>query len=273
MKKIIASDLDGTLLNTDSKISNINLSQITKLKQNGIAVVPVTGRTLFEIPKEIREHEDIEYIIYSNGAGIESKKEGCIYYTPIDAGFKKKLFRILSSFDTFIEIYSNGHVFVDSKKFNEDRFHYYGIDAYFIPVLYESREPIEHFSKIIQTDTYPVEMFDVFFHSLEERKACKEKILKAGYPVEITTSMTTNLEITNGFVNKGFTFQELCNRIGFDMQNTIAIGDSRNDLSLFRLVKNSFAVSNACAELKAIATDVICSNDEHVLDYLEKNIL
>lgn len=273
MQTILAVDLDGTLLNSNNAVSEENLAAISALKRKSVAVVPVTGRTLAEIPQELREHKDIAYMVYSNGAGIESRKKGRLYYAPIDTGIAQKLFSVLQSYDTFIEIYADGQVFVDKSKFSADAFAYYNIDAYFIPEMYKSRIPIENFETAAAEKLKTTELFDVFFHSQEERRACREQILKECPQVEITTSMDANLEIMNGCVNKGTGLQKLCSILGFDIKNTVAVGDSRNDLSLFQTVGKGFAMQNACDALKAAAQQTICSNDAHVLQYMEKNIL
>jgi hydroxymethylpyrimidine pyrophosphatase-like HAD family hydrolase len=60
---------------------------------------------------------------------------------------------------------------------------------------------------------------------------------------------------------------------GIGIENTIAVGDSDNDMSMIKAAGLGLAVSNACDELKAIADKVICSNDEHNIKYIYENIL
>ena len=60
--KIIASDLDGTLLNSNSEVSAENLEAIRKLAEKGVFFVPATGRSLSEIPKAIAYIPEIRYI-------------------------------------------------------------------------------------------------------------------------------------------------------------------------------------------------------------------
>ena len=78
--KVICSDLDGTLLDSESRLSPENASAISELAKRGIIFVPTTGRTMLELPEEIRTHKDVRYFIYSNGAGIydvQKKKDVC----------------------------------------------------------------------------------------------------------------------------------------------------------------------------------------------------
>lgn len=89
--------------------------------------------------------------------------------------------------------------------------------------------------------------------------------------------MRNNLEIMNKGVNKGSGLLNLCRLCGVDTSEVVAVGDSKNDLSLFQAAGHGLAVANACPELKAVSDGVICSNEEHIMCCLEeivgKNVL
>ena len=74
--KIIASDLDGTLLRGDMTVSEKNLSAMNELCEMGITLALTSGRTLYEIPEEVRENKNIRYITYSNGTAVYDKELG-----------------------------------------------------------------------------------------------------------------------------------------------------------------------------------------------------
>ena len=273
MYKIIASDLDGTLIGSNGEVSLVNLEYISKLKERGIMVVPSSGRTLFEVPKVVRQHKDIDYIIFANGSGIYSKKDDkTIFYDPIPNDVKNSIVCMLNEYDTYIELYSMGHVYDDKLKYGAKGFEYYGIDEYFIPELYKSREPIENFNDYAYNDKHFVEMFNVYFHNENERQECKQRLKQLNYPVEITSSMKTSLEITHTGNSKGNALKMLCDAVGFDLKNVVAVGDSGNDITMFDVVDNGYAVANACDKLKQIATKIICSNDDNILKYLYDNL-
>lgn len=64
---LIASDLDGTLLSSDTNVSRENLNAVEFLTKKGCTVALVTGRTFYEIPQELRDCLGINYFVYSNG--------------------------------------------------------------------------------------------------------------------------------------------------------------------------------------------------------------
>ena len=115
-------------------------------------------------------------------------------------------------------------------------------------------------------------MFDFFFKNESERLECIELLKKDG-EVEITSSMTSNLEIISSGTSKGKALERLCQITGIPINRVVVIGDSKNDISAFQTDAKKYAVSNACTELKALADKIICSNDENIMCYLEKEIL
>ncbi|MDE6111277.1 MAG: HAD-IIB family hydrolase, partial [Eubacterium sp.] len=82
--RLIAVDMDGTLLNDYSEVGEENLKAIRRLSEKGILVVPVTGRTYNEIPAEVRNEESIKYFVYSNGSGIYERGKGALYASTIE---------------------------------------------------------------------------------------------------------------------------------------------------------------------------------------------
>lgn len=269
---VIATDLDGTLLSDSTSVSRENLDAIKRLYESGVRTVIATGRTFFEIPEELLECKYIEYIIYSNGAAVYQRSKGVVSLNNIDRDTALGVCRILDTAETFVELYTNGIPLVDSDKFNDDGFGYYRIDLSFLPEMRRSRIAVKNLYSIISHPAFKLEMFDVFFRNMQERAECAHRI-KACFPsLEITTSMSNNLEIMNSGVNKGSGLKALCRIAGINTADVVAVGDSKNDLTLFRAAGWGLAVSNACDELKAISDGVICSNNENTMCCLEKLI-
>ena len=79
--KLIASDLDGTLLSDNAEVSRENFDAIKKITERGVVFAPVTGRAMYEMPADVVNCPDIRYIVSSNGAVIydkETKEHECI---------------------------------------------------------------------------------------------------------------------------------------------------------------------------------------------------
>ena len=272
-EKYIAVDLDGTLLNSKGEISGDNINAIKHLAAMGIKTIILTGRTFYEIPQDIRTCDGIEYFIFSNGAGIRHWKKGLLRYSPIPKELAIGIFDILKSSACFIELYSNGNPYVNRNEFNRETLEYFNIDAAFIPTMEKTRIPINNLEELLYDDSYKIEMFDIFFKYDNQRSESINRF-KSDYPkLGITTSMTNNLEILNNGINKGFGLQTLCEAEKIDISSIIVLGDSKNDISAFKIAKTKYAVSNACIEIKELADKVICSNDEGIMKYMERELL
>ena len=267
---IIASDLDGTLLKSNTDISEENLHAIERLAQKGATIILLTGRTLYEVPKELRDCKGVEYIVFSNGAGIYHREKGIIEYRTISNETAFKIYKVLDEYKTFIELYTNGAPYVETADFSQESFEYYKIDSEFIPEMYKSRRVCDSIKEMIFDLDFKTEMFDVFFRNQDERSECYERLKKEFDEIEITTSMTNNLEIMLNGINKGSALQELCQIAGFDIKDVTVVGDSKNDLTAFNTEAKKYAVSNACEEIKALADKIICSNDENIMCYIER---
>lgn len=76
---IIATDLDGTLISSDTSISNENLGAIKRLSEYGAHIVLVTGRTFYEILPQLTDCPYIDYFVYSNGACIYKQGSGLAF--------------------------------------------------------------------------------------------------------------------------------------------------------------------------------------------------
>lgn len=268
MNPIIATDLDGTLLGSDTEISKENLDALERLYKRGVRFAALTGRTFFEIPGSLRESPYFDYFVYSNGAVIRSREQGELYANPIDLSTAKSLYDMLSRYDTLIELYCDNHPTLEKRFYNDEAFAYYEIDADFLPEMTKSRRTVDDLTMLL-TEDHHIEMFDVFFHDLKERDEAKNLVETEFPSLEITTSLTHNWEIMNKGVNKGSGLLKLCELARLQLSDVIVIGDSRNDLTSFAVAENRFAVANARDELKAMADRMICSNDEHILCYLE----
>ena len=271
-QKIIATDLDGTLLKSDTTVSSENLCAIKRLSKKGIKTVVLTGRTFYEIPYELRSCDEIEYFVYSNGAGIQSSKKGIVYYNTFDRKTSCEIYEILDSYDTLIELYSNQFPYIDEEDYSEDSFEYYRIDESFLPEMKKSRKPIKNLKGLLTDSSYKIEMFDVFFRSDSEKEACRKLLLEKFDGIEITSSLSSNLEIIKKGTNKGSGLKKLCEITGYDLDNIIVVGDSKNDITAFNTAKTKYAVSNACDEIKSLADKIICSNDEGIMKYMENEI-
>lgn len=263
--KILAIDMDGTTVDDNNKVSPENIKAFKAADENGVLLVPVTGRTYFEIPEEVLNESSIKYTVYSNGAGIYKQGGEIIFSAALSDEKARKIFALLNSYETMIELYTDLYPVTDEAKINEESYKFYNIDPIYTPVITQTRKGIKDFNDYGK-NLKNVEMFNVFFKYENERQEAF-KILREDNELEVTTSMENNIEIMRKNVNKGSTLKELCDMLKINKDEVIAVGDSKNDLTMFSFAGTRLAVSNACDELKALSSDIICSNNESAISF------
>ncbi|MGN1328490.1 MAG: Cof-type HAD-IIB family hydrolase [Eubacterium sp.] len=270
--KLIACDLDGTLLDDNSVFTEKNADAVKKITESGVNFAVVTGRTFYEIPKEVRECKYIDYVIYSDGAVAINRNSSKVLFSKYFSNDSvREIFNLLDSFDTMIELYEDGRPVTDKEKISEDALNYYSVDENYRSVIFETRIGVddlsEHVKKSVKT-----EIFNVFFKNSEERLECMRQ-LKTFDDISFTTSMENNLEIMPLKVSKGKALSRLCDMLNIPYSKVIAVGDSSNDVTMYAYAGLSLAPSNASEEIQKIAGRVICSNNDGVADYIFNNVL
>ena len=269
--KIIACDLDGTLLNSNGLISEENKNAIEKLTSFGVEFVPATGRTISEIPKELIKNPHIRYYIYANGAGVYDKltNERILLCMPKEVS--QKMLDILCSYDTHITFRHGGECFVDAKKQTEESFLYYHIWECHRRVIENYANLTENFIECAYS-LDDIEVFAVFFHDEKEQTEClkllneiDEILLMDSYP------NGRGVEICGINSGKGKALKALADKLELDISQTVACGDSDNDQTMIDTAGLSLAPSNSRQSIKDSADAVICSNDEHIVKYILEN--
>lgn len=266
MIKLAATDLDGTLISSNGEISNENFEAMKNAMNNGLYVVPTTGRSFYEMPESLREKKTYTHCICSNGAVIFDRDGKEIWKSTFSKAETMELFSILSEYDTMIEVYTKGTPVTEKSKLTKESYIHYRVEENYHDVLTATRKGTENLESFLMENDEGAEMFNIFFSDADERKEAFERIGKLNN-VELTTSMESNMEILQRSVNKGSSLTMLCEKLNVKKEEVMAMGDSRNDLTLLSAAGTALAVANACDDLKQVADEVICSCDESAMAY------
>lgn len=265
--QILASDLDGTLLNTQGEISHENLEAIERLHSMGISFVPATGRAYNEIPAPLKENPHIRYIIYSSGVAVYDKAVGkklCSFGMPRDIA--SPLLSILEGYDTHVTVRYEGISYIDEEQTDDEVFEHYNM---FLPhrrVLRQYGQSKRELMKWAHT-LDEIEMLCVFFSRDDEMTACKKRLAALDF-ITCAEIAPYSIEIVSRRAGKGEALTTLAQKTGTPIAETAGIGDSTNDLSLIKTAGLGIAVSNAAPAVKEASDTVICSCDEHAISYV-----
>ena len=135
--RIIASDLDGTLFNTDHRISEKNMAAIEWLYNNGYHFVPSSGRAFNEMPSVLKEHPLIRCYINSDGGMVYDKKENRSYPLTMSKEVSNKVLDVLYRYNVNMMLHADTTSYVDLDLHNEDDYRKCNYSTSWIDFVFE----------------------------------------------------------------------------------------------------------------------------------------
>lgn len=228
--KLIALDMDGTLLLDDHTISQENREAIEEVRKKGIEVMLCTGRHLTSCQEHAKSLQLSSYLVTVNGSEIWDGNGKLIERKTIPVESMEKIMEVSNRHGGESWIASIHEVFREKLPDNLADYEWlkYGIDTY---------EP-----------------------------EVKEGILKELIDdpnLELSNSSPTNIEINARGVNKATALEKICTFTGITMDEVMAVGDSLNDIKLLQRAGLGVAMDNAQPEVKEVADWITGSNVEH----------
>ena len=269
--RLVASDLDGTLLRNDQSLSGENADAIGQMVRQGVVFAVSTGRTYGEIPQCLRQDPHIRWYICSDGGLIYDKQNNHHHEVCVRGSLQKLLLDILFASGCFFTAHSKGVSYYDGTRATTEQFRQNNVSPYFQQLVRECDVPAENFKSFCYAMD-GIEQVTAFFSSDEVLMDCRQRLLDTGL-IETAWSNPCYMEIYHAYAGKGRGLLHLAEILGIAPQKTIAIGDTANDSSILQAAGLGLATDNAKPELKAVADAVICSNEEHVADYVLKHYL
>ena len=268
--KIIACDMDETLLSSDATICQRNIDAIKKAIAKGVKFVPCTGRGFRSIEGVLKTldlyDQAGQYVIGFNGASItENKGSRSLFWDPIPFDLADQLFRRCCTYGQCMHIYTRDVVYITNITPDEEAF-LHGRMGY-VPVETESLDFIcgkEEVCKLIVTNTD--------YDYLQRVHAELQPLLG-----DITVSFSSNryIEFMHQGVNKGAGLHKLADLLGVPYEETLAIGDNINDTDMLKAAGLSVGVHNLNPIIRPycdVVTDA--TNDEGaVAEAIEKYVL
>jgi len=259
--KLIAIDMDGTLLNDDLEISQKNKAVIRNLINKGKIVILATGRTFKSASHYAKQLQlDVPIITYNGALIKETISNDIVYSKTIDIGYAKELLSFGEKYDVYTKVYIDDVLFVKSECDEAKTFSQrHRID-------YRS---IGRLSRGIEDNPYLI----VFKDSLDKIKNVKEKIkTELKLPISYTMSTPNSLEFTSAGVSKATSLEYLTARLNIKRDETLAIGNSLNDLDMLRWAGLGIAMKNSDESLlkKWNVASEFDNNDDGVAKILNK---
>ena len=269
--KLVAFDLDGTLLKNDQTVSPENTAAIAEMTRRGVHFAISTGRTYGEVHPALQADPNIRYVIHSDGAVIYDKKENRRYTACFSGDTQKFVLDTLFGCETWFTIRYNGVSYYDGERSSEADYDYHRITPYYRQLVRSWNVPMANFQNFCY-GMEEIEQITVFFHSDEELAFCEKAFHDSGL-LDTSCSSPNSFEVYRADAGKGNALLKLADLLGVGHDQTIAIGDTTNDTSIVKAAALGLATSNAMEALKEIADAVICSNEEHAAAFVLKHYL
>jgi HAD superfamily hydrolase (TIGR01484 family) len=231
--KLLALDMDGTLLNEEKLISIPNRNAILDALEAGVTVIFSTGRGIQSATPYAEELGLRTPMVTVNGGEVWKAPGELLKRHFLSAELIRSLHELAVKYDTWWWGYAVEGMF-NTEKWAEDldslqwlKFGYYTED---LAVLSEIRGIVEAWDLL-----------------------------------EITNSHPSNIELNPKGVNKASGIEEVCKYLGISMSEVIAMGDSENDIAMIREAGLGVAMGNAQESVKLIADITTVTNEEHAI--------
>lgn len=258
--RLIALDMDGTLLNDQKELSPGNRAALESCISHGIEIVPATGRPAAGIPEDMKKIAGIRYAILTNGARIENFREGRIIAQELmDWELAYEILEMISRYPVAYDPYIQGRGKMEARFRNhlED----YGLPPAMQKLVLSSRDEVEDELALVKAWKVPVEKINIFTKDRKLRRELWEKI--AQYKeLAVTSSLDYNVEINAAAATKGNALLQLAKHLGLKPEQTMAMGDGSNDLSMIKAAGVGVAMANGMDILKQKADYITRSNEE-----------
>jgi cytidine deaminase len=261
MIKLIASDMDGTLLNSDHKIPKENIELIKFAQKNGIQFVVATGRAYYEALPALNDENIKCDVISFNGGIIYDKTGNIINITPMKLKDLYYTIEILKSLEISYQLYTKNTIYTNSIETD--------ITAYIDLIRANGEEPNEqhlrreaknrlalgHITEVDNIELYlnqednPAIKVIGISNDLEKLKHATE-LLSGNENISVTSSGANNVEIMDKKATKGEALKIVANIHDINLKNAIAIGDNLNDQAMLDIVEYSIAMKNGNKELQ-----------------------
>ena len=259
--KIIAFDLDFTLLDSAKRLSKRNIAALKAAKRAGIEPVVATGRLYKGVPDTLKDI--CRYHILINGAKVyDSKENKIIYEAAIPQELALSVYEYADTFDCLYDAYIEDSGIMTSRML--DRFDDYVADKNYAVSQKALRKGVSELKRYIREASTDVQKAQLYFKTVEEKDA-QLAILPDLFPdLKFSCSLGQNIEINHKSAGKGVALEALCKYLGYTLKETVAFGDGTNDTEMIQYAGTGYCMINGDDTVKKIAdriTEFDCDSD------------
>ena len=264
--KLIASDVDGTLLNSKSELTERTKKAIQSAVEAGVIFVTATGRPFLNV-KIINDilDKDMPFIVLNGAAAYLGKSEKLLFERFLDFELAKEAFDLGQEKDISQIIWTGSRLWANRRCEKTTRYHSLSgaPEMTVISDLAVARDEVDGFSKVLW-----------IVDSDKQNKLFTEMRSHFANRLKCVSAMSHLIEYISIKAGKGVALNDISKLYGIDKSEVIAVGDANNDVCMYEYAGFGVAVANASDEIKAAADYITLSNnDDGVAEVIERFIL
>lgn len=215
----------------------------------------------------------MRYVISINGASVADIRSGqTLLREEIPLALALELFDFAARYDAMSDCYWNDAGWVEQDTLENVR--YYNADEEVVRLIEKTRQPVQNLRAFLREHAKTIQKVQLCFRDMDERSRAAEEIAAAFPEILVTSSFRNNLELNWRAADKGRALHFLAEQLRLSLADTIAFGDSSNDLAMLRAAGTSVAMGNAAPEVQAACDYVTATNEaDGVAVFLEAHLL
>ena len=268
MLKLVFVDMDGTFVDSRKRITPENAAVLDLAAEKGVRFVPCTGRNVTGLPAELISHSCVSHAVCCNGALVcDVRTQEVLHEVAIDKETVWALYGKIGSLPITFDIFADGRVYTLA-----DRWHYLDeldVNEATRANLKDVRTRFDGTLEELLATCGTVCRVNVFYLSEGVRQRVWDAV-DADASLRRASSLPCNVEITDVRAHKGAGLLWLCDHLGVDPADTVAFGDSSNDVTMLEAAGDGVAMGNSLPVAFAAADHTTSSNDDSgVARYLQ----
>ena len=256
--RLIALDLDGTLLNSRKEIPEDTVRAIRTVHAAGKTVVFDTGRAVPELTEQIALLPEVRYAVFASGGGLYDIRERKAFgLHGLPAGQVDRILSCVRAEDVMPQLVTADRDIIQDS--HMARLEHYHMGVY-RPMYEKAMTLVPDIYAFAETCREPVLKINLYHADPGQRSLSRSRLESP--ELELTYSEVSSLECSPAGVSKGSGLERLCALLDIPLQACIAVGDADNDIPMLRAAGLGVAMGNAPAHVKA-AADRIVSDQDH----------
>ncbi|MDR2486414.1 MAG: Cof-type HAD-IIB family hydrolase [Clostridiales Family XIII bacterium] len=259
--RLVATDLDGTLLSPEMRVTVENRAALERCSARGIEIVVATGRSLRSIPDEVRSIHGLRWLVCANGAKIyDNDTFETVYADCLDPHAIESVWPLIQDTRLMKEVFWEGIPYTQAAAIEDPgRF---GVPRTFHDYVRSTRMPVPDIAAFTEQHIAEIENINFIHRDEAHRVQLLHELAVNDGLYTLTTSLPFNYEIGGADTSKAHALAQLCERLGIERRQTLCIGDNNNDVSMLSFAGIGVAMGDASEAAKEAADFITLDCEE-----------